>query len=85
MLRFRSSCSCPFFRMDSSSSSRIAVKVPPYVEVCGDVNHVSHCAVDSIFQKRVSRGVRIHIFFCIFFSIKNGIQYVQFTRLPEPK
>ena len=39
-------CSCPFFRMDSSSALRIAVRVPAYVEACDDGRNVQHSASD---------------------------------------
>ena len=39
-------CSCPLFRMDSSSALRIAVCVPTYVEACNDGRNVAHSSSD---------------------------------------
>ena len=47
------SCSCPCFRMDSSSALRIAVRVPCYYEACDDGRNVAHNAAD--FQLIVDR------------------------------
>jgi hypothetical protein len=50
---FMISCSCPFFRMDSSSALRIAMRVPGYYEACDDGRNVAHNAAD--FQLIVDR------------------------------